>query len=101
MADYEPADHVGNTDFTQASVVIIGAGISGTMAHSSLADTELIQIGLCMAIEILRRTPCRKFIILEKGSQVGGTWSDNKYPGIFSKQCVLSRANRYRMCLRW
>ncbi|PKX99987.1 FAD/NAD(P)-binding domain-containing protein [Aspergillus campestris IBT 28561] len=62
---YKPADHVGNTDFTRATVVIIGAGISG----------------LCMAIDLLRRTPCRKFVILEQGSQVGGTWNDNKYPG--------------------
>lgn len=34
-----------------------------------------------MAIDLLRRTSCRNFVILEKGSQVGGTWFDNKYPG--------------------
>lgn len=34
-----------------------------------------------MAIDLLRRTSCRNFVILEKGSQVGGTWHDNKYPG--------------------
>ncbi|KAL5332949.1 hypothetical protein BJX70DRAFT_87802 [Aspergillus crustosus] len=55
---------VGNKDYTQSTVVIIGAGISG----------------MCMAIDLLRRNH-RNFIILEKGSAVGGTWNDNKYPG--------------------
>ncbi|PYH96915.1 flavin-binding monooxygenase [Aspergillus ellipticus CBS 707.79] len=57
--------HVGNKDFTRSTVVIIGAGVSG----------------ICMAIDLLRRTPTRNFVILEKGSAVGGTWSDNRYPG--------------------
>ncbi|PLB51297.1 FAD/NAD(P)-binding domain-containing protein [Aspergillus steynii IBT 23096] len=65
MADSRTSRNVGNRDFTQATVVIIGAGISG----------------LCMAIDLLRKTSCRNFVILEKGSQVGGTWFDNKYPG--------------------
>ncbi|KAJ5635853.1 uncharacterized protein N7484_009166 [Penicillium longicatenatum] len=56
---------VGNKDFTQATVVIIGAGISG----------------MCMAIDLIKRNKCRNFVILEKGSSVGGTWNDNKYPG--------------------
>ena len=34
-----------------------------------------------MAIDLLRRTPTRSIIILEKGSRVGGTWADNRYPG--------------------
>ncbi|KAL3467688.1 hypothetical protein BJX64DRAFT_283156 [Aspergillus heterothallicus] len=55
---------VGNLDYTQSTVVIIGAGISG----------------MCMAIDLLRRNH-QNFIILEKGSSIGGTWSDNKYPG--------------------
>ncbi|KAL2823959.1 hypothetical protein BJY01DRAFT_256552 [Aspergillus pseudoustus] len=55
---------VGNLDYTQSTVVIIGAGISG----------------MCMAIDLLRRNH-RNFVILEKGSSIGGTWSDNKYPG--------------------
>ncbi|KKK25400.1 hypothetical protein AOCH_004515 [Aspergillus ochraceoroseus] len=55
---------VGNEDYTQSTVVIIGAGISG----------------MCMAIELLRHQ-CRNFVILEKGSAVGGTWNDNRYPG--------------------
>ncbi|KAJ5527556.1 hypothetical protein N7513_011715 [Penicillium frequentans] len=56
---------VGNKDFTEATVVIIGAGISG----------------MCMAIDLIKRNQCRNFVILEKGSSVGGTWNDNKYPG--------------------
>ncbi|KAL2867629.1 sulfatase domain protein [Aspergillus lucknowensis] len=55
---------VGNHDYTQSTVVIIGAGISG----------------MCMAIDLLRRNH-RNFVILEKGSSIGGTWNDNKYPG--------------------
>ncbi|KAL4944376.1 hypothetical protein BDV06DRAFT_233381 [Aspergillus oleicola] len=55
---------VGNQDYTSSTVVIIGAGISG----------------MCMAIDLLRRNH-RNFVILEKGSSVGGTWHDNKYPG--------------------
>ncbi|KAI9039309.1 flavin-containing monooxygenase [Aspergillus affinis] len=65
MADTRISRNVGNKDFTESTVVIIGAGFSG----------------LCMAIDLLKRTPCRNFVILEKGSQVGGTWFDNKYPG--------------------
>ena len=34
-----------------------------------------------MAIEILKRTQCRNIVLLEKGSGIGGTWNDNKYPG--------------------
>ncbi|KAF9892639.1 hypothetical protein FE257_001041 [Aspergillus nanangensis] len=65
MAEFNAARRVGNLDFTRSTVVIIGAGISG----------------LCMAIDLIRRTKCSNFVILEKGSQVGGTWNDNKYPG--------------------
>lgn len=36
--------------------------------------------GLCMAIH-LRRAGVDSFAILEKGSDVGGTWRDNTYPG--------------------
>ncbi|KAJ9639467.1 hypothetical protein H2199_006501 [Coniosporium tulheliwenetii] len=55
----------GNKDFTQAAVVIIGAGISG----------------MCMAIDLIKRNKCHNFVIVEKSSGVGGTWHDNKYPG--------------------
>lgn len=47
-----------------ADVVILGAGFGG----------------LCMAIQ-LRQHGSDDFIILEKGSEVGGTWRDNSYPG--------------------
>ncbi|KAJ5490063.1 hypothetical protein N7453_010888 [Penicillium expansum] len=56
---------VGNKDFTNATVVIIGAGISG----------------MCMAIDLIKRNKTENFVILERSSSVGGTWNDNKYPG--------------------
>ncbi|KAJ5827234.1 hypothetical protein N7447_003997 [Penicillium robsamsonii] len=56
---------VGNKDFTNATVVIIGAGISG----------------ICMAIDLIKRNKTHNFVILERSSSVGGTWNDNKYPG--------------------
>jgi cation diffusion facilitator CzcD-associated flavoprotein CzcO len=37
--------------------------------------------GLCMAIE-LRKAGIEDFVILEKGSGVGGTWRHNTYPGL-------------------
>ena len=46
-------------------VVIVGAGISG--------------IGL--AIE-LKKAGIESFQLLERASDVGGTWRDNRYPGI-------------------
>lgn len=64
---------VGNKDFTAASVVIIGAGISG----------------ICTAIDLIQRNRCRNFVILEKSSSVGGTWNDNKYPGCCCDGMVL------------
>ncbi|KAJ6036353.1 hypothetical protein N7540_000632 [Penicillium herquei] len=65
MSLYTTSLPVGNKDFTQATVVIIGAGISG----------------MCMAIDLIKKNQCRNFVILEKSSNVGGTWNDNKYPG--------------------
>ncbi|KAK5018033.1 hypothetical protein LTR16_000600 [Cryomyces antarcticus] len=52
-------------DHTNATVLIIGAGISG----------------MCTAIDLIKRNKCHNFIIVEKSSGVGGTWHDNKYPG--------------------
>jgi cation diffusion facilitator CzcD-associated flavoprotein CzcO len=46
-------------------VLIIGAGLSG--------------IG--MAVELIRKTGIRNFEIIEKASDVGGTWLANSYPG--------------------
>ncbi|KAJ5713969.1 uncharacterized protein N7483_011150 [Penicillium malachiteum] len=65
MTLYSTSLPVGNKDFTKATVVIIGAGISG----------------MCMAIDLIKKNQCRNFVILEKSSSVGGTWNDNKYPG--------------------
>lgn len=45
-------------------VLIVGAGFSG----------------LCMAIK-LREAGMESFLVVEKGSDVGGTWWENRYPG--------------------
>jgi cation diffusion facilitator CzcD-associated flavoprotein CzcO len=60
-----PEVPIGNKDHANATVVIIGAGISG----------------ICTAIDLIKQNKCRNFVILEKSSGVGGTWHDNKYPG--------------------
>ena len=52
------------TDSRHVDTVILGAGFGG----------------LCMAIQ-LRQQDNDNFVILEKGSEVGGTWRDNSYPG--------------------
>ena len=48
----------------QVEVAIAGAGFGG----------------LCMAIKLLE-AGIKDFVVLEKGSEVGGTWRDNHYPG--------------------
>lgn len=48
-----------------ADVLIIGAGMSG--------------IG--MAIQLIRNFDTRNFEIIERTSDVGGTWFVNSYPG--------------------
>ena len=45
-------------------VIIVGAGIAG----------------IAMAME-LQRTG-QTFVVLEKGDEIGGTWRDNRYPGV-------------------
>jgi cation diffusion facilitator CzcD-associated flavoprotein CzcO len=47
------------------SVVVIGAGMSG----------------VCMGIK-LKQAGIEDFVILEKGTSVGGTWRENTYPGL-------------------
>ena len=49
---------------TRARVLIVGTGFAG----------------LAMAAR-LKRSGMNDFIILERGSEVGGTWRDNTYPG--------------------
>jgi len=48
----------------QVEVAIVGAGFGG----------------LCLAIKLLEEG-IRDFVILEKDTEVGGTWRDNQYPG--------------------
>lgn len=35
-------------------------------------------IGICIAIDLLRQNKESKFVIIEKGNQIGGTWNDNQ-----------------------
>lgn len=53
-----------NTQDEEYDVVILGSGFAG----------------LCMAIK-LKEAGITSFIILEKASEVGGTWRENSYPG--------------------
>ncbi|HVU06049.1 MAG TPA: NAD(P)/FAD-dependent oxidoreductase [Polyangiaceae bacterium] len=62
------------TSATHRRVAIIGAGFGG----------------LGMAVRLLQRGE-RDFVVLEKGSEVGGTWRDNTYPGC---QCDVA-SNMY------
>ena len=52
------------TEPVPVEVAIVGAGFGG----------------LCMAIQLLARGE-RRFVVLEKEDEVGGTWRDNQYPG--------------------
>jgi len=49
---------------TAVDVLVVGSGFAG----------------LCMAIR-LQQAGIGNFLILEKGSEIGGTWRDNRYPG--------------------
>ena len=49
----------------KADIIIIGAGISG----------------ICMGIK-LKMDNINNFLILEKNSEIGGTWFENIYPGV-------------------
>jgi cation diffusion facilitator CzcD-associated flavoprotein CzcO len=42
---------------------------------------ELTIPGICIAIDLLRKSKGTKFLIIERGNQIGGTWNDNQYPG--------------------
>ncbi len=59
-------DNYGNTekDAQYFETVIIGTGFSGLLAA----------IGL-------KKKNCSDFVLLERGSDIGGTWQDNAYPG--------------------
>jgi len=52
-------------------------------SHAEVLEVAIVGAGfggLCMAIQLLRQGE-RRFAILEKGAEVGGTWRDNSYPG--------------------
>lgn len=53
-----------NSTTPQVKITIIGAGFGG----------------LAMAIRLLQNN-IRDFVILEKASEIGGTWRENQYPG--------------------
>ena len=77
-----PQVPVGNKDHTSAAVVIIGAGISGTRIGAlqllqpcpNKSNILTFAIGMCMAIDLIKRNQCHNFIIVEKSSGIGGTW---------------------------
>ncbi|KAL2822032.1 hypothetical protein BJX63DRAFT_377818 [Aspergillus granulosus] len=86
MADKLRADAcVGNKTYTSATVVIIGAGISG----------------MCMAIDLIKRNNCHNFVILEKSSGVGGTWHDNKYPGCCCDVASILYSYSFEQYSKW
>ncbi|MBW2421226.1 MAG: NAD(P)/FAD-dependent oxidoreductase, partial [Deltaproteobacteria bacterium] len=60
-----PAVHTQDEDSEQLDVVIVGAGMSG----------------LLMGIR-LKRAGISRFRIFEKASSIGGTWRENRYPGL-------------------
>jgi cation diffusion facilitator CzcD-associated flavoprotein CzcO len=63
-------------------------GMPHESAQAATLGAEVLEVaivgagfgGLCMAIQLLRQGE-RRFAILEKGAEVGGTWRDNSYPG--------------------
>ncbi len=69
----------------KTSVVIIGAGVSGTVVPAEHGFetrlTDMYSAGICMAIDLIRRVGTRDFILLERDDDFGGTWHNNRYPG--------------------
>ena len=64
MADIDSPAAPG-ADARQVEIVIVGAGFGGVALGSKL-----------------RRSGRSDFLILERAGDVGGTWRDNRYPGI-------------------
>jgi heterodisulfide reductase subunit A-like polyferredoxin len=54
-------------------VIVIGAGISGILA----------------SIRLPRRISNLDLVVYDKNPEVGGTWYENKYPGIACGKCIL------------
>ena len=89
MAESRPWPQVENKDFGNATVVIIGAGIAGelwkqTICFPFVTNTEPV-IGMCTAIDLIRKNKCRNFTILERGSGIGGTWNDKRSSNLMRK----------------
>jgi hypothetical protein len=59
---------LGNHQYNNAAVVIIGGGIAG----------------MNMAIDLLTKQGIKSFVIIEKGGGFGGTWRDVRAPGNMS-----------------
>jgi cation diffusion facilitator CzcD-associated flavoprotein CzcO len=82
---------------TNKTVATGGAGrrTTGGTAPGAVEHRRIVVIGagfggLGMAIRLLQKG-IRDFVVLEKGSDVGGTWRDNTYPGC---QCDVA-SNMY------
>lgn len=61
-----PADN-SEIDYARPmKVIVIGAGISGILA----------------GVRFPRRIPNLELVIYDKNPEVGGTWYENKYPGV-------------------
>nr|BFD43238.1 hypothetical protein FFPRI1PSEUD_47370 [Pseudomonas sp. FFPRI_1] len=64
MPESAPASHPQSQSGAPLEAIIIGSGFGG--------------LGMAIA---LRKAGVSRFIILEKGQDVGGVWRDNTYPG--------------------
>ncbi|BCQ63443.1 hypothetical protein PBOI14_51930 [Pseudomonas sp. Boi14] len=64
MREFAPATHPAPDSATPLEAIIIGSGFGG--------------LGMAIA---LRKAGVHRFVILEKGQDVGGVWRDNSYPG--------------------
>lgn len=64
MREFAPATHPQPHSATPLEAIIIGSGFGG--------------LGMAIA---LRKAGVSRFVILEKGRDVGGVWRDNHYPG--------------------
>jgi len=60
----DPSGNQSNSSDITVDVLIVGAGFSG----------------ICMGIKLLE-AGMKKFLIIEKSDDLGGTWYENRYPG--------------------
>jgi monooxygenase len=64
----------------QVDVLIVGAGISGIGA----------------AVHLQERCPAKKFVIVERRAQIGGTWDLFRYPGVRSDSDMYTLGFRFK-----